>query len=215
MAATLAHIKSRELLPTPELDDGDDVELGEDGEDPRQELIRRLLDYQKYRDAAVQLGDRPVVGRNVWPRGVARDDAIAEDVDGDADAPLAEIPIARLIAALDRVLKSAKVAITHDITVDRLRVSDRINEISDRFEREPEFSFGSCFDFLGRGEPHGLAQLKHEVVVTFLAILEMAKLGILKLAQAGSDDEILLRRGDGELRERVGAADVSPDSDYQ
>ena len=70
MAATLAYLKSRELVPAPEpleaaeSDDGD-----EDGLDPRQELIRRLLEYQKYKDAAEKLGGRPIEGRNVFGRG--------------------------------------------------------------------------------------------------------------------------------------------------
>src|SRR5829696_2113691 len=69
MAATLCHIKSRELLPSPEpleeeVEEGEEIEL-----DPRGDLIRRLLEYQKYKEAALQLGQRPVVGRNVWGRG--------------------------------------------------------------------------------------------------------------------------------------------------
>src|ERR1700704_3690981 len=83
MAATLCHIKSRELLPSPE---PEEVEEGEDGEeasdlDPRADLIRRLLEYQKYKEAAAKLGERPVVGRNVWHRGTAPEDAVAENVD--------------------------------------------------------------------------------------------------------------------------------------
>ena len=93
MAATLAHIKSRELLPQQEVEDEAEEGLdGEDGVDPRQELIRRLLEYQKYKEAAESLGEQPVVGRNVWPRGTKRDDAVAGQVDQDAQAPLAEIP---------------------------------------------------------------------------------------------------------------------------
>src|SRR4029453_14569435 len=68
MAATLAYLKSRELVPTPEPLES----AGEDGEealDPREELIRRLLEYQKYKDAAAQLGGRPIEGRNVFGRG--------------------------------------------------------------------------------------------------------------------------------------------------
>ena len=69
MAATLAYLKSRELVPTPEPLDT----AGEEGEaelDPREELIRRLLEYQKYKDAAEKLGGRPIEGRNVFGRGM-------------------------------------------------------------------------------------------------------------------------------------------------
>src|SRR4029077_18221516 len=72
MAATLCHIKSRELLPPDALPPDDEHPEGfEDGLDPRADLIARLLEYQKYKEAAGQLGQRPVIGRNVWGRGVA------------------------------------------------------------------------------------------------------------------------------------------------
>ena len=80
MAATLCHIKSRELLPSPEPLEDDGEGTGEPGEDvdvdPRADLIKRLLEYQKYKEAAEQLGQRPVVGRNVWGRGAATEDAV-------------------------------------------------------------------------------------------------------------------------------------------
>src|SRR5688500_168832 len=85
MAATLCHIKSRELLPDAGRDEeaeaGAEGEDDEDGVDPRADLIRRLLEYQKYKEAGTRLGDRPVVGRNVWGRGSALEDALAENVD--------------------------------------------------------------------------------------------------------------------------------------
>ncbi|RMH41467.1 MAG: segregation/condensation protein A [Deltaproteobacteria bacterium] len=200
MAATLAHIKSRELLPR---DDSADAEDGEEeGEDPRQELIRRLLEYQKYKEAAEHLGGRPVVGRNVWPRGTDRKTAVAEDVDPHAVAPLMPIPVTRLLAALDKVLRRAKVNLAHTVSVDRLSVSDRINQLVDRFEREAEFSFQSCFAFVEAGT-HSPAQLKHEVVVTFLAILEMARLGMVAISQPTGEEDIVLRRAADDLRARA------------
>src|SRR5580765_499236 len=69
MAATLAYLKSRELVPTPEPLDTTGEEGGEEL-DPREELIRRLLEYQKYKHAAEQLGGRPIEGRTVFGRGV-------------------------------------------------------------------------------------------------------------------------------------------------
>src|SRR5690554_4333711 len=77
MAATLAYIKSRELLPATEVSKEMDAEEAEaEGEeaDPRQELIRRLLEYQKYKEAAERLGARPVVGRNIWTRGAPQEE---------------------------------------------------------------------------------------------------------------------------------------------
>jgi len=81
MAATLMYLKSRELLPTPTApgqQEGEEV-------DPREELIRRLLEYQKYKEAAEHLHGRPVIGRNVWTRGAP------VGVEEKGEAPLAEV----------------------------------------------------------------------------------------------------------------------------
>jgi len=202
MAATLAHIKSRELLPTPppttEDEDGEAEEA-----DPRQELIRRLLEYQKYKEAAESLGGRPVVGRNVWMRGAPQEDALAENVDPEAKPPLKEIPIIALIEALDRALSRAKIRISHQVAVDRLSVSDRINQLTDRLDREGSFTFESCFRFLR--EEMTLPEARHEAVVTFLAVLEMARLGLIRVWQelsgpSGAEalvDDIIVGRSDG------------------
>ena len=82
MAATLVHLKSRELLPSPEPLAADETD-GDEELDPRQELIRRLLEYQKYKEAAAELDDRPVIGRNVWTRGAA----LESDDPGGAGPP--------------------------------------------------------------------------------------------------------------------------------
>jgi segregation and condensation protein A len=208
MAATLCHIKSRELLP-PSEDDKEDlvVEENEDGEleeiDPRADLIRRLLDYQKYKEAADHLGNRPVVGRNVWSRGSAIEDALSEDVDPDAIAPLAAFPVHKLIEAFDRIMRRAKVKVTHDVIIDRLSVSQKIAELTDRLERETRFTFTSMFHFLRDGVEVTYAELKHEAVVTFLALLEMAKLRFIQLSQAEDDDEIYVARAPRSRRRSV------------
>ena len=68
----------------------------------------RLLEYQKYKEAADQLGQRPVVGRNVWGRGTPTEDAVGEGVDPDAIAPLAPFPVHKLIEAFDRVMRAGE-----------------------------------------------------------------------------------------------------------
>jgi segregation and condensation protein A len=208
MAATLCHIKSRELLPPTENEEEDLVaEENEDGEieqiDPRADLIRRLLEYQKYKEAADHLGGRPVVGRNVWSRGLAIEDALPEDIDPDAIAPLAAFPVHKLIEAFDRVMRSAKVKVTHNVIVDRLSVSQRIAELTDRLEREGTFTFTSMFQFLRDGVEVSAAEVRHEAVVTFLALLEMAKLRLIALSQPEGDLEIFIARAAEDLRERV------------
>ncbi len=194
MAATLAYLKSRELVPpTPEelAAEAAAAAVGEEEfVDPRQDLIRRLLEYQKYKEAAQQLGQRPVMGRNVWTRG-----APAEQVAGFAassEAPLAEVPVFKLIEALEQVLQRARLKLTHDVVVDRISLTDKINELVDRLLREDSFTFASCFEFLDSAPP---GEVRHLIVITFLALLEMTRLKLLCLHQPADRGEIYIARG--------------------
>ena len=225
MAATLCHIKSRELLPNAydgtEDDDPLSTRRGGDGSDdpdgdidPRADLIRRLLEYQKYKEAADQLGQQPVVGRNVWGRGSATEDAVSDDVDPDAVAPLAAFPVHKLIEAFDRVMRQAKLKVAHDVVIDRLTLSQKIAELTDRLEIETRFSFSSMFSFLRDGKPRTLAEVKHECVVTFLALLEMAKLRLIAITQRESEEEITIERAGDDLRARMEAT-VARSDDYR
>jgi segregation and condensation protein A len=204
MAATLAHLKSRELVPPDPLAEGEADADDEDGLDPRQELIRRLLEYQKYKDAALKLGDRPVVGRNVWPRGASAEDAAGVHV-LPGGAPLAEVPVFKLIESLERVLSRAKVAFTHDVVVDRMSITDKINELVDRLDKEGTFTFESCFAFVESGAA-SYDSLKYQVVVTFLAILEMTRLRLVRITQADADTGIYISRAAADLKERAADA---------
>jgi segregation and condensation protein A len=187
MAATLAHIKSRMLLPQQAVADPEEPE---DEADPRAELVRRLLEYQKYKDAAEKLSQRPMAGKDIFFRGAAPPVAIA------GDAPLADVPIFELLEALDRVMKKAKITLSHEVVVERISIVDRINGIVDRLEHEHELSFESL---LLSDDPASLAQLKHLIVITFLAILEMARLRIVKLSQNAAGETILVSRAHADL----------------
>ena len=216
MAATLCHIKSRELLPSPEPleEEGEALEGGEEVEvDPRADLIKRLLEYQKYKEAADKLGQRPVVGRNVWGRGTPTEDAVSEGVDADAIAPLAPFPVHKLIEAFDRVMRSAKVKVAHNVTIDRLSVSQRISDLTDRLEKEGRFAFSSMFSFLRDGIARTAEEIKHEAVVTFLALLEMAKLRLVAISQH-EDEEIFIQRAGDDLRARMEQG-VARSDDYR
>lgn len=216
MAATLCHIKSRELLPTPEPLEEEEGEAGEAEVeiDPRADLIRRLLEYQKYKEAALQLGQRPVVGRNVWSRGASTEDAVSDGVDPDAIAPLAPFPVHKLIEAFDRVMRQAKLKVAHDVIVDRLSVGQKIAELTDRLEAEGRFTFSSMFSFLREGVVRTAKEVKHEAVVTFLALLEMAKLRLIALTQPEGIEEIMIERAGDDLRARVEAS-VARSDDYR
>ncbi len=213
MAATLAYLKSRELVPPDPAELQQEVdEEDEDGLDPRQELIRRLLEYQKYKEAAGQLGDRPVMGRNVWGRG-----APAEDIAGmhalPNQAPLAEIPVFHLIEALEKVLSRAKITMAHDVVVDRVSISDRINEIVDRLEREGTFTFESCFDGV-EGETT-IAGVKHQVVVTFLAILELTRIKLVRITQTEETGQIYISSASSDLKGQMADAKLPTEGEYK
>jgi segregation and condensation protein A len=214
MAATLCHIKSRELLPETAEEVEEEV-VGPDGEviegDPRADLIRRLLEYQKYKEAANQLGERPVLGRNVWYRGMVTEDSVSDDVDPTAGAPLAQFPVHKLIEAFDRVMRSIKVRFTHNVIIDRLSVSQKIAELTDRLEVEVRFPFTSMFSFIRDGKPRSLPEVKHECVVTFLALLEMAKLRLISITQPEGESEIMIERASDDLRARVEATVAGSD----
>jgi segregation and condensation protein A len=181
MAATLAYLKSRELVPTPE-----PLEAAPEGEeeilDPREELIRRLLEYQKYKDAAEQLGARPIEGRNVFPRG-----SLIELGELAGPAPVADESVWKLIEAFGRIMEKAggsANAKMHDVIVDRVSIGTRIHQLVDRLQEgaQGSFRFDSCFD-LTLPEP----ELRNQVVVTLLAILELAKMKVVRVLQ--SDDQ--------------------------
>ena len=181
MAATLAHIKSRELLPRQDAEEaeGDDEDEG----DPRAELIRRLLEYQRYKEVALELGDRPAFGRQVFGRGVEMDPVDPKE------RPLAEVGTFALIDALAGVLKRSKVKLSYDVMIDRISITDRINQIVDKLAATATIRFLECFQLDDQSE-QGL----HQVVVTFLAVLELARLRMIRVLQHEIEGEIYLSR---------------------
>jgi segregation and condensation protein A len=168
MAATLAHIKSKMLLPAPPPEQEDD-DVAEDEFDPREALIRRLLEYQKYKDAGEQLAARGVAGRDVFLRGAPVEEAARSGL-----APLAEIPMFALVDAFQRVLDRSKIKLSHEVVADRISLSDRIAELSELLAVRKRLTFEDMFQGLGS---------KFELVITFLALLEMTKLRMTRLLQ--------------------------------
>ena len=206
MAATLAYLKSRELVPSPE-----PLETSADEPeavlDPREELIRRLLEYQKYKDAAERLGGRPIEGRTVFPRGVLVEAGEARP------RPLAEQSVWKLIEAFGRLLEKAGPARTHDVVVDRTSIGERINQLVDRLLAESgSLRFDAMFD-LTRPEP----ELRSQIVVTLLAILELAKLKAVRVLQAtgagAGDDTLFVTAVEGASLEAARRITVTAEHD--
>ncbi len=168
MAATLAHIKSKTLLPRPPADQDD--ELVEEV-DPRAELIRRLLEYQKYRRAAEQLAGGEMAGRDVFPRGSPAPQAAGP-------APLAAFGVFKLIDAFQKIVARSEAKISLEVSAERITIQQRITEITDRLRSRRR----SRFDELFAG-----VTANYDIVVTFLALLEMAKSQMIALYQSAPD----------------------------
>jgi segregation and condensation protein A len=173
MAATLIHIKSRTLLPVQE--DGEPLE--EEGEDPREELVRRLVDYQRYKAAAGELEQRAEWWRLLVPR--PSDHAIGDD----EGLLLSDLQLFDLVAALQRVIARLPDQTPFVITADELSVKERMASILDQLSMQPSLDFFR----LCAG-----AKSRLFVIVTFLAVLELVKLQLMVLEPAG-DHEIVLR----------------------
>ncbi len=180
MAATLIHIKSRMLLPVTEEEDDE-----EEGVDPREELTRRLVEYQRYKEAVRDLDMRLVLGRDVFPRGRHHH---LEGLDGEE--VFVDVSIFDLIGALKDVLSRIEEPHSLDITVDRFRVADKINYIMERLYREETIPFDALF--------HRSA-LRGEIIVTFLAVLELAKLLVVGVHQTEDGIIRIYRRTPGTL----------------
>jgi segregation and condensation protein A len=183
MAATLAHIKSRMLLPREQAAEAPDS--GEPGPDPREELVRRLLEYQKYRDAAQRIGAMAQLGRDVFVRRAKEELPLASEDAAYLKSP--ELSVYRLIELMARLLEQRKIRIPHEVFVERLSIGDRISVITDRLRAEERITFTSLFGDLGERD-------RHRVVPTFLAVLEMARLKLIKVHQPERHAEIYIGR---------------------
>jgi segregation and condensation protein A len=169
MAATLTQIKSRMLLPPVEGEEEED-------EDPRLELVQQLEEYQRFRAAAGQLGDRDILDRDVFRRS-------PEAPEGDeAPAPLREMSLADLVDALREVLKRLPEDQAHEIVGERISIRERIPAILDRL-RSGAVEFTELF----AGDPS-----RREVVATFLALLELVRMRVVRASQSERFGPIVL-----------------------
>jgi segregation and condensation protein A len=202
MAAQLMLLKSRLLLPRTEV--AEDAPTPEDqGVDPRAELVRRLLEYQKYKAAAEELGGRDILDRTVFVRRVRPERPAAPD----GPEGLADVSVFKLIEALDRALANAAPEKAHEVVTDRLTITDAIGRVAEllRLQRR------ATFEELLAG-PEGSRHTRADVIATFLALLEMTKLKLIRIYQRSIDEvgpggEILVEARD-TLGDDVPAGDT-------
>lgn len=178
MASTLMYIKSRELLP---VDQQVQVEGEEEGVDPRWELIRQLVEYKKFKDAAAQLQVLEARQEGVFPRVPAR-----LEFETDAPAPKPDVSIFDLLNAVNAVLKRFEKRDTaRDIFEDKWTVSEKIEAILRVLGARETVRFSELFED---------ATSRSEVVCTFLALLELIRLKQLVCLQPAEFAEIEIRR---------------------
>lgn len=174
MAATLVQIKARMLLPVEETEDEDD------GPDPREELIRRLLEYKQFKEAAGALDSREREWRDVF----AREEAPAAPVKA-SETLLEDLSLFDLVDALQSVLDRTPHRRLLEIEPDQLTVKDRMNAVLEVLEGKESITFLSLFE----GQGHRLV-----IIVTFLALLELTRLKLVRVFQAETFGPILLTR---------------------
>ena len=193
MAATLMYIKSRELLP---VDQQAQVEGEEDGEDPRWELIRQLVEYKKFKDAAAQLQVLEARQEDVFPRTPGK-------LEFETEVPTRpEASIFDLVNAVNVVLKRfTKPADLRDIFEDKWTVSEKIEHLMRLLGERASLRFSELFE--------GVTS-RSEVVVTFLALLELIRLKQLTAVQRDPFGEIEICRATPAPAVPVPAASADP-----
>jgi segregation and condensation protein A len=160
MAATLIYIKSRTLLPP------DEEVPPEDQEDPRHELVERLIEYQKFKDAALQLKER----EEEWMKVFQREPVLEED---EGEIYLSDVSLFDLLGALKKILETAAPEVG-TITKETLTVKDKMSSIIEMIKGQETLRFEELF----KG-----SITRAQIIVTFIALLELIRLGLIRAYQ--------------------------------
>ena len=164
MAATLAYIKSRMLVPRV------GFEEEEQEEDPRMELVRPLLEYVKIKEAATTLASSLQLDRDVYVRNIPTEELW--DLEGSEE--IAEVGLFELVSALQEVLKRAEPEDLMEMSAETMRLKDRISQLMEILSGVSSITFHQLFEVKVR---------KAEIILTFLAILELVRLQMVRVFQ--------------------------------
>ena len=168
MAATLIHIKSKLLVPV----NPTEAEGGEEeAEDPREELVRRLLEFQRYQEAAGVLHQQAQIRAATWTRA---DSAVP--VFHDAGEEMLEAGLYDLIGAFKELLERRRTLVAHEVAGEGKSVEQRMGDLLELIRE------GESLDFL---ELFASLETKADMIVTFLALLELIRLKRVKVYQRG------------------------------
>ena len=163
MAAMLAEIKSRMLLPRQQSEE-------EDEEDPRAELIKRLQEYERFKQAAEDIDELPRMGRDIHQ-------ATAEAPDRDQQRPHPDVDIKELVTALADVLKRSEMFESHQVEMEKLSTRERMSQVMENLRDNQFVPFVALFT---------LEEGRLGVVVTFLAVMELIKESLVEIVQSES-----------------------------
>jgi segregation and condensation protein A len=162
MAATLIHIKSRMLLPA-----GDDEGDEDEGVDPHEELVRRLLEYQRYKEAAAELEQRDLLTRDVFVRSPTPTEEVGP-------RGFREVSVFELLGALKRIIDRLPKDTVHEVALDKITVREKMTLLLETLRAHGSVFFESLFVEV---------KSRVEVVVTFLAMLELVKVRAIRIFQ--------------------------------
>jgi len=161
MAAMLAEIKSRMLLPRP-------VEADADEDDPRAELVRRLQEYERYKQAAEDIDELPRVGRDIFT-------FVIDTPDKQSERPQPHVELRDMLLALTDVIHRSEMFAHHQISREPLSIRERMTQVLSKINPHTFVSFTSLFT---------VEEGRRGVVVTFMAILELMKQSMIEMIQA-------------------------------
>ena len=178
MAATLMMIKSRMLLPAEER-----PELEAEEEDPRWDLVRQLVEYKKFKDAALHLEALELRREDIFGR-----DGAEAVLGKEPDVALHDVGLFDLISAFSDALKKVKSEELREIFAERFTVADKIELLGDRLRREQRFSISRMFEGM---------RSRNEIACTFLALLELIRLNQARAVQTETYGEIMIEAAEG------------------
>jgi len=194
MAATLMMIKSRMLLPAEER-----PELEEEDEDPRWDLVRQLVEYKKFKDAALHLEALEARREDIFGR-----DGAEVVLERDTDVALHDVGLFDLISAFSDALKKVKVENLQEIFAERFTVADKIGVLGDRLRNEKRFSLSAMFEGM---------RSRSEIACTFLALLELIRLAQARAVQKDTFGEIYIERAEGVVEMVPPLVEEAPPAD--
>ncbi|MBC86694.1 MAG: hypothetical protein CL677_05895 [Bdellovibrionaceae bacterium] len=176
MAATLLQIKSKMLLPQYD-ENGEEIE---ETEDPRKELVQKLIEYQMYKEASHKLYERPLVGRDVYLRG-RREEVVLED---DDEVEVEDNPLFALIRSYRSAIKNMKRAV-HKVGMELQSIAERVQELRYILKLGETTVFKKLIT--------AKSSVENQVLITFLSFLELGKLGYVSLYQSAPLSDIYVK----------------------